>query len=446
MAARPKVVVIGGGIAGLTVAWRLARDEVDVVLLESSAQLGGLGTFFRSGDAWVERFYHCVMPTDDALLGLLDEIGRRDDVAWRNTTMGMAVEGRRYPFNSALDLLRFRPLPLVDRLRLGAMTLLLRRLGEGRDLDDVRTEDWLRRLYGDRLWERLWEPLFRSKFGSAVGDVPALYLWQRMGRESNVAVRGYPTGGYRSVIDDLAAGIRTAGGDVRTEAPVVAVRQDGDEVRVELADGEVLSASWVVSTAPLPLLRRLTADDPALSTALPAPNLRYQGVVNAAFFLRRPLDDRYWTPVLDAGTEFDGVVEMSSLTGTETYGGRSLAYVMKYTDRDSALYRDSDDSIARRWTGQLLELYRDLPLRAEDVLEVRVFRAPFVEPAYPLGYGRSKPGIAVGDTRLLLATTAQIYPRVTAWNSSVALAEDVVAHLHRRLGTAASTSTSTEHR
>ena len=431
---RPRVVVIGGGIAGLAAAHRLGGGGADVVLVESSAQLGGLGTFFRSEDDWVERFYHCVMPTDDALLQLLDELGLGDQVQWRRTTMGMAVGGTRYPFNTALDLLRFRPLPFLDRVRLGAVSLLLRRPGKGEDLDDVRTEDWLRGLYGDRIWERVWEPLFRSKFGPAVGDVPALYLWQRLGRESNVAVRGYPRGGYRSIIDSLRAAIESTGGEVRTSAPVAGLRQRGDEVHVELAGGEVLSADWVISTAPLPLLRQLTADAPELAEALPDVRLQYQGVVNAVFFLRRPLDDRYWMPVIGSGTEFDGVVEMSSLTGPETYGGRHLAYTMKYTDRTSDLFLDDDEAIAARWTDQLLELFRDLPLRREDVLEVSVFKAPFVEPAYPLGYGRMKPAIAVGDTRLLLATTSQVYPRVTAWNSSVALSNEVVDHLWERQG------------
>jgi protoporphyrinogen oxidase len=434
MPARSRVVVIGGGIAGLTAAHRLSRADVDVVLLESSDQLGGLGTFFRSGDAWVERFYHCVMPTDDALLGLLDELGRRDDVQWRGTTMGFAVEGVRYPFNTAVDLLRFRPLALVERIRLGAMTLLLRRLGKGKDLDNVRTEDWLRGIFGDRIWERFWKPLFRSKFGPTVGDVPALYLWQRLGRESNVAVRGYPRGGYRSLIESLRQSVEESGGEVRLSTPVTGLQQRGAEVEVRLSDDEVLTADWVVSTAPLPLLRQLVAGDQALTAALPDVHLRYQGVVNAVFFLRRGLDDRYWTPVIESGTEFDGVVEMSSLSGPETYGGRHLAYVMKYTERDSPLFLESEEAIAARWTDQLLELYRDLPLRREDVLEVSVFKAPFVEPAYPLGYGSLKPGVDLGATRVLLATTAQVYPRVTAWNSSVALADEVVDHLRRRMG------------
>ena len=430
---RTRVLVLGGGIAGMAAAHRLAGQGLEVLLLEASDQLGGLGTFVQSGRDDVERFYHCVMPTDESLLALLEAIGVRETIEWRRTTMGIVVEGRHFPFNTALDLLRFSPLSLVQRIRLGVVSLMLHRLGRGKDLDHVRTEDWLRGLYGDQIWEKVWEPLFRSKFGAAVGDVPALYLWQRLGREKNVAVRGYPRGGYKALIDALRASIVAHGGVVRTSAPVDRLHADAQHATVRLVSGEVLSADWVVSTLPIPLLRVIAADDADLSALLPTLDLPYQGVVNALFFLRRPLEGHYWTPVLSSGTDFDGVVEMSSLTGPERYSGRHLAYTMKYTDRSSALYAEDETSIADRWTDQLLALYADLQLTRADVLEVQVHKAPFVEPSYPLGYAKAKPDIAVGDSRLLLDTTAQIYPRVTAWNSSAGLSDQVVAHLATRM-------------
>ncbi|MFB9689023.1 NAD(P)/FAD-dependent oxidoreductase [Amycolatopsis plumensis] len=419
----PHVAVIGGGICGLATAHRLARRGTRVTLLESSDQLGGLGTFFAHEDQWVERFYHCIMPSDVSLLALLGELGLRDAVQWRETTMGMVVDGRHHGFNSALDLLRFSPLRLHDRVRFGVVSLLLRRLGQGRDLDTLRTEDWLRRLYGDVVWEQLFAPMFGSKFGPSFGDVPALYLWQRLGRERNVATRGYPDGGYKTIIDALRASIERAGGTVRTETPVRRLHSTGGRSVLTLTGGEVLDADHVVSTVPLPLLRRI-ADD-ALATRLPDTDLPYQGVVTGVFFLRQPVTEHYWTPVLHSGTEFDGVVSMSALAGTT--GGRHLVYVMHYTDRDSQLYLDDDAAIAARWSVQLRGLY---PALADgDIEDVRVFKAPFVEPVYPLGYLAARPPVTVDGTGLLLATTAHVYPDVTSWNSSVRLANDVVALL-----------------
>lgn len=416
----PHVAVIGGGICGLAAAHRLAHRGTRVTLLESSDQLGGLGTFFAHGDRWLERFYHCIMPSDASLLALLGELGLRDAVQWRETTMGMVVDGRHHPFNSPLDLLRFSPLRLHDRVRFGVVSLLLRRLGQGRDLDTLRTEDWLRGLYGDVVWERLFAPMFGSKFGPSFGDVPALYLWQRLGRERNVATRGYPDGGYKTIIDALRTSIERAGGVVRTSTPVARLSSTGDRSVLTLAGGEVIDADHVVSTVPLPLLRSI-ADD-ALADRLPRVELPYQGVVTGVFFLRQPVTEHYWTPVLHSGTEFDGVVAMSALAG-----GRDLVYVMHYTDRDSPLYRDDDTAIAARWTAQLRGLYPELG--ADGIEEVRVFKAPFVEPVYPLGYLAARPPVTVDGTGLLLATTAHVYPDVTSWNSSVGLANEVVSLL-----------------
>lgn len=422
------VVVVGGGISGLAAAHRLTRAGVGVTLLEASDQLGGLGTFFEREGRTIERFYHCVMPSDEHLLPLLDELGLADSLTWAPTYMGMVVEGERHPFNTALDLLRFTPLTFLQRIRFGLVSVLLRFLGRGRDLDNLRIEDWLRRLYGEVIWERIFSPMMGSKFGAKFGDVPALYIWQRLGREKNVAVRGYPSGGYESIIDALRAAIEAGGGTVRTGAPVAALAAGADGVTVDLASGERITADWAISTLPLPTLRAVA--DAALAPALPTVQLAYQGVVNVLFFLRRGLDGHYWAPVLHSGTDFDGVIEMSALTGT--VDGLHLAYAMHYCDRTSELYRTDPEEIARRWTAQLLATYPDV-LTADDVVDVRVFTAPFVEPVYPLGYAATKPAAEVPGTRLLLATTAQIYPEVTSWNSSTGLSHRVVDGLLTRL-------------
>jgi protoporphyrinogen oxidase len=416
------VVVVGGGICGLAAAYRLMRAGHRVTLFESSDQLGGLGTFFRWRDEWVERFYHCIMPTDRDLLALLAELGLRDDLRWRRTTMGMIVEGCHYPFNSAKDLLRFTPLMPRDRIRFGVASLLLRRLGRNKDLDAVRTEDWLRNIYGDAVWETLLAPMFGSKFGESFGDVPALYVWQRLGRERNVATRGYPAGGYKMIIDALHTVLQEGGATVRTSTPALRLSNTRTRARLVVHGNETIEADHVVSTLPLPLLRSLA--DEELAARLPTVHLPYQGVVNALFFLRTPLTGHYWTPVLRSGTDFDGVVEMSTLTGTGPYAGRHLTYAMRYTDRESELYQEEDASIAARWTTQLRDLYS---LTDDAVEDVQVFKAPFVEPVYPLGYLQRRPPVVVPGTPVLLATTAHIYPKVTSWNSSVRLANQVAA-------------------
>ncbi|RFC47710.1 MAG: Protoporphyrinogen oxidase/Dehydrogenase (flavoprotein) [Verrucomicrobia bacterium] len=424
---RQRVVVLGGGISGLTAARELATKGHAVTVLESGDRWGGLGTWFDWNGHSLDQFYHCQMPSDDDLLQLIRDIGLGDSLYWKPTRMGFVVGGKRYAFNGPMDLLRFDPLTFPERIRFGVVSLLLRRLGFGRDLDRTRIEDWLVSCYGRPVWEKILRPLFTSKFGPAAGDMPALYIWERLGREKNTVSRGYLRGGLRTFLDTLVENLRSLGVDLRLETRAGTIRETGDGVEID-AGSALIEADWCVSTLPLPVLRNCLGDTP-LAQRIRTPDVPYQGVVNAMFFLRRPLDNYYWAPVVDSGTEFDGIVEMTELVETSHYGGHHVAYVMKYCDRSSPLFLEDPGQIAARWTQQLLALYPDLNLQASDIADVRVFKAPFVEPAYPLGYSELKPLIHDGESRLFLATSAQVYPKITAWNSSVRLAKEVARRL-----------------
>ena len=70
----------------------------------------------------------------------------------------------------------------------------------------------------------------------------------------------------------------------------------------------------------------------------------------------------------------------------------------------------------------------------EQIEASYVFRAPFVEPVWTRGYLKKRPAPRVDDTRLYLCTTAQAYPMITAWNTSVKLATEVTNAYRRDAG------------
>jgi protoporphyrinogen oxidase len=420
-----ELAVIGGGIGGLASAYLLARQGRRPVLLEASDRLAGLATDFEHDGVSLDRWYHVMLDTDADLRALVDELGLRERVVWRETGMGFHLGGRLYGFNTPLDVLRFRALPLADRLRTGlGAAYVTRGVRNGLALDEVPVAAWLRRIFGSRVFAQISMPLLRAKFGDRFDQVPAYWVWNTLTREKNGGqeVKGYLRGGYRHLAEALREAIVRHGGTVRLNSPVTAIEEDAGGVRVESA-GVRTRYDAVISTLPMPLLARLVRG--SLAAALPLPALGYQGVVNAVVVSRRRLERFYWTIVVDPRFPFQGVVETTHVIPPEWVGGRHLIYLMNYCDARSETYARPDDLVQRQAVDGLCALYPGFT--PADVEAVYVFRAPHVEPVWTTGYLRQRPAPRVGRSRLYLCTTAQAYPRVTAWNTSVALARDTVA-------------------
>jgi protoporphyrinogen oxidase len=425
-----RICIIGGGISGLASALQLAKQGHDVTVLEAGDSLGGLGTFFDFGDRRIDRFYHCIMPRDSHLLGLIEELDLSHKMYWQDTRMGLVWGGSHFPFNGPIDLLRFTPLSLLQRLRLGMGALVLPHLGRDEVLDRTPIRDWLTRLFGRSLWDKFWGPLFTAKFGVGAANLPSLYLSQRLGRESNVAKRGYLEGGLAGLIDALAEAIRERQGAIHLNTRVEAIEQQGSMVRVRTGTSSAVDYDCVVSTIPISTLARIAKGLDGVETL---PELTYQGVVNLLILLKRPPGGFYWTPILHSETDFDGVVESSALIRPEQYGGHHAVYLMKYAHRDSDLFGTDEDEIADRWTDQFLRIFEPCGITADDVAHRFVFKAPYVEPLYPLNYVAQRPSLRVGRSNLFLATTAQVYPGITCWDSSAGVAASCATAVEEHL-------------
>src|SRR5258706_8044407 len=179
------VIVIGGGISGLATAAALARSGVRVTLLEGDGDLGGLGTTFPFRGGTLERFYHCILPTDRALVRWIHALGLGADLMWKRIRMGFTYRLKTYKMDGPLDLLRFSPLTFGERLRLGLMGLRARGSAADLSLDDVPVGDWARAQVGDRVFEVLWKPLLEAKIGDGYPGIPATWLANRLSREKN---------------------------------------------------------------------------------------------------------------------------------------------------------------------------------------------------------------------------------------------------------------------
>ncbi len=428
MKASPKsVAILGGGISGLTCALRLAQAGHAVTIFEGSDQLGGLGTFFQHGGRTFEKFYHCTLPSDGPLLRVLESLGIRQDVYWKPTTFGYADNGKFFPLNTALDLLKFAPLRFIDRVRVG-ITGLVGRMVSDKGLDDVTTVSWLTKLSGKNAFAKFWRPMLEAKFGDRYQDVPALWFWTRFNREkgeSSGEQKGYIRGGYKHITDSFAKVIKGFGGQIRLNTTVQGIDLNAEGHVSVTTDAGTVSFEQIVITLPTPQVEKLIG--PAMRAKMPALDTTtdYQGVINHLLFLKRPLTTHYWVATPQSEHPFDGVVETSTLTDIEDRGARHVVYLTKYLHRSDARFSKPDADIRSEWLTALKKLFPDLT--DADLEADFIFRAPFVEPIYRLGQKKLCPPEELVPGVVYLANTAQVYPIVTSWNGSVTQAEKTLA-------------------
>jgi oxygen-dependent protoporphyrinogen oxidase len=250
------VVVIGGGIAGLTCAWRLRRAGVDALCLESSNRPGGALSSRRVDDFVLEAGAHTVQE-NPSLGGLIREVGLVDELL-------------HAPRGLARFIYRFGALhPLPTGLLSGLTSRLISARAKGRLLGEVavqrrtETEDesveaFVRRRFGVEVVDALVAPFVSGTFGgdpaalSARALLPSLVAMEeryggvlRAMLASAVAGRGRRREGERALIsfrdglETLPARLGAGLGDaVRMGTEVLSISRDaaGRGFKVELRD------------------------------------------------------------------------------------------------------------------------------------------------------------------------------------------------------------------
>lgn len=408
--------IVGGGILGLTLAYRLAQRGARVEVIEAAPELGGLAATHDYGPFHWDRFYHVILPTDRHLIGLLRELGLERELRWKRTLTGYHAGGRTYDMNGNRDFLRFPLLGLSDKARLAATVVYASRFADPWPLYRVTAEEWLTRWCGRRGYEVFWQPLLRAKFGPYHDRVAAVFIWASLTRlfgarstTTSQESMGYVRGGYRTILGALLRALEERGASIRLGTPVRAARaiEGGCELMLGGSDGHAgrekpVRYDQVYFTGPTRLARKVASASPELlphveRTERENPtSAAYLGVACLVLALRRPLMPYYVLNIADSDVEATGVVGMTNLVDpAENTAGLQLYYVPRYLDSQDERLDAPDDAL----TASLLDrgLKRLFPdLRPEDVAYQSIHRARFVQ---PLPLVRPRAVIAPGTPR-----------------------------------------------
>jgi oxygen-dependent protoporphyrinogen oxidase len=296
------VVVVGGGVSGLSFAWQAARAGRKVLVLEAAARAGGCLDSRRTASGyWYELGAHTCYNSYGGLLEIIDAVGLRDRILPRGDAR------KRFAFlrDGALDMLG--PISVLWRFDKGE---LLRNALRGlrAPKEGATTAGWYGGVVGKRNYSRILAPFLSAVPSQNVDAFPVAgpgSLFKKRERRKDVVKSFTLDGGLGSIAAAVAAlpGIEVVTGAVVREARR---RPDGFEVR--LVDGRTFQAPMLsVAVPPAMASALLRADFPELAAELA--RVKMAATDSMAVVVRRdrlklpemaflvPADDVFWSAV-----------------------------------------------------------------------------------------------------------------------------------------------------
>lgn len=433
-----RVGIIGGGVAGLAAAYDITRAGHYAAVFEAAPFLGGQASTFPVGGGQLERGYHHLFVSDHAITELIHELGLGHKLAWLESKVGLYYRGRIWDFATPMDLLRFTPLSLWQRLRVGWWTLRLQRTADYRRFEDVTAKDWISRNMGAKAYEVLFEPLLRGKFGEHYDRISMTWLWGKMrlrvasrGKTLQKERLGYPMGSFGEIIDALAERIRQQGGEVHTSARVNRVLIDGERaagLEVQMNAGaspdtpESRQYDAIIATAPSYIFTRLVPPMPDDYQRM-LTGVDYLSAVLLVLELDRPLTAKYWLSIADQEMPFVAIIEHTNMIDPSLYGGKHIVYLSNYPDRNSELYRMDAAELLTLVAPHLRKLNPDFDL--SWVQQYHHHRVDGAQPIIGRNYGQRIPPHRTPFRGLYLANTTQIFPEDRGTNYSIRMGRQV---------------------
>ncbi len=252
-----KIIVVGGGIAGLTAAYTLQKDGFEVDVLERNDTAGGRMRSERHGDFVVDRGAQFVASSYRNMRALVDELGLKPQMRRLKTGRGATLRDGKFVSGNYAGfraIWKAKDLGFRSKLRLPLILNDLRRsrgmldfyaIEKAAPLDDASAYDWALGRFGREVLDYVIEPPFASTF---------TVLPENLSRAFVLATINYMFAGFRLssfhggnglLTQTLASKLR-----VRTGVEVTRIAQSTDAATVTLASGEALTADAVVIATP----------------------------------------------------------------------------------------------------------------------------------------------------------------------------------------------------
>lgn len=315
-----KVVILGGGLAGISAAVAALERGRQPLLLERTAGLGGRARslFARDVNNVIDNGQHVLAASYHETRRLLRCLGQEDAIYFQQPlSIHFRFNRRRdFPFRAwrlpaplhfLLPLLWGAPLARSDRRYLFRWGLLFRKAVPAQ-LKPLTVSQWLDEAGQSPLLEQLlWEPLTLATLNTPLRQASAFLLYQVLQKAflGNAAASGLglPTRMLGEIFARPAERfIRQRGGEIRTFCTAKRLLREGNRVSAVITQkDEQIEAVEIISALPPTALARLLADS-QLSGVVPTDitGFRYSPIITVNLWCRRAIPGGFPAGLVDS--------------------------------------------------------------------------------------------------------------------------------------------------
>jgi zeta-carotene desaturase len=325
------VIVIGGGLAGLSSGVALAEAGFRVRLLEKRPHLGGrAASYVLPSGEHVDNCQHVTLGCCTNLADFYRRVGAADKIKFFDRLYFAAPNGRRgvmraaalpAPLHMAFSFATFPLLGWADKIAIARALLTIARSG-GRPADSLPSASnggigvtmlsWFQKhRQTDRAIRRFWEVILVSALDEELDGINARYGIDVFWKAFLSTRGGYRVGIPRVPLGVLYDGCKDAitkrGGDVQLRAGVRGfVVTDSRVEGVEREDGSVETADYYVAAVPQNILPEMLPSEvverePVFSNLS---KLRTSPITGVHLWFDRPVMSEPFLTLLDSTTQW----------------------------------------------------------------------------------------------------------------------------------------------
>ena len=433
------ISIIGGGITGLSVAYYLSKEGFDVTVYESSYFFGGQASSIKIDNYFIERGYHHIFRNDFEIINLIDELGLNESLEWHKSSVGMYSDKTLYKFSTPLDLLKYKPISLINRIRLGLLSLYLQRRKDWKSYESISANKWILKYAGKEIYNKVWGPLLKAKFGLYHEVVAMPWFWSKMKtrfasrNKKGDEILGYLKYSFEELINSLISKIEANGGTVKLNHKVTSIGlSEGSVDSIEYIykeKKENIKTDIVVCTAPSYEIQKLINFDKnyvdKLSTA------KYLGASVFILYLKKQFSPYYWMNIIDDEIPFLGLIEHTNLVSKDRYGDNHILYITNYLPHTDEIFKKNKEELLDIYIENLKKINPEF--NKNWILDYKYNSVSAAQPVIPKNYSSRMPEIESPIENLFIGNTTQIYPEDRGTNYSVKIAGEIVSLLKEKV-------------